>query len=59
MPARRSTTDPKTVLVGVRLPIRLKRMLEAEASRQGVSLSEALRRVLEAAHWAHQLRGRR
>jgi hypothetical protein len=49
MPVGRFTTDPRTVLVSVRLAPRHKRMLEARARREGISLSESLRRFLDEA----------
>ena len=50
MPGGRPTDDPKPTLVAVRLAARQMRVLEARAKRDGVALSEALRRCLD--EWA-------
>jgi hypothetical protein len=47
MPGGRPTDDPKTILVAARLAPRHVRLLERRACREGVSLSEALRRYLD------------
>jgi hypothetical protein len=47
MPGGRPTDDPKPTLVAVRLAARQMRVLEARANREGVTLSEALRRCLD------------
>jgi hypothetical protein len=47
MPGGRPTSDPKENLLAVRLSDRHLRMLRALAQRDGVSLSEALRRLLD------------
>lgn len=47
MPRGRPTSDPKTSLVAVRLAQRHVQLLEELARRDGVSISEALRRVLD------------
>jgi hypothetical protein len=49
MAGGRPTTDPRTVLVSVRLAPRHKRMLEARARAEDISISEALRRFLDEA----------
>jgi hypothetical protein len=43
----RPTTDPRPIYLAVRVAPRHKRMLEARARREGVSVSEALRRILD------------
>ena len=48
MAGGRPTDDPKGTLVAVRLSDRQVRVLEARAQREGVSLSEALRRCVDA-----------
>jgi len=50
MAGGRPTNDPKSTLVAVRLAARQMRVLEARAKRDGVALSEALRRCLD--EWA-------
>lgn len=50
MPGGRPTDDPKRTLVAVRLAARQMRVLETRAKREGVALSEALRRCLD--EWA-------
>ena len=50
MPGGRPTDDPKGTLVAVRLASRQLRALEARARREGVGLSEALRRCVD--EWA-------
>ena len=50
MPGGRPTDEPKQTLVAVRLAARQMRVLEARAKREGVGLSEALRRCLD--EWA-------
>jgi hypothetical protein len=47
MPGGRPTADPKQTLVAVRLAARQMRVLEARAKREGVGLSEALRKCLD------------
>lgn len=47
MPAGRPTDDPKQSLVAVRLADRQMRALRARAKREGVGLSEALRRCMD------------
>jgi hypothetical protein len=50
MPGGRPTDEPKQTLVAVRLAARQMRVLESRAKREGVGLSEALRRCLD--EWA-------
>jgi hypothetical protein len=50
MPGGRPTDDPKQTLVAVRLAARQMRTLEARAKREGIGLSEALRRCVD--EWA-------
>ena len=50
MSGGRPTDDPKQTLVAVRLAARQMRALEARAKREGVGLSEALRRCVD--EWA-------
>jgi hypothetical protein len=50
VPGGRPTQDPKETLVAVRLAERQLRVLEARAHREGVGLSEAVRRCLD--EWA-------
>ena len=50
MPGGRPTDEPKQTLVAVRLAARQMRVLKARAKREGVGLSEALRRCLD--EWA-------
>ena len=50
MPGGRPTQDPKGKLVAVRLASRQLRVLEARARREGIGISEALRRVVD--DWA-------
>ncbi len=52
MPAGRPTDDPKTELVAFRLAPRQLRWLKKVARRQRVTLSEALRLVLDEAQAA-------
>lgn len=47
MPGGRPTSDPKATLLAVRLAQRHVRLLRERAGRQGVSVSEALRRLLD------------
>jgi len=47
MAGGRPTDDPKKTLVAVRLAARQMRALEARAKREGVGLSEALRRCVD------------
>lgn len=56
MPGGRPTDEPKQALVAVRLAARQMRVLEARAKREGVGLSEALRRCLD--EWAADKRSR-
>jgi hypothetical protein len=53
----RPTDDPKQTLVAVRLAARQMRALEARAKREGVGLSEALRRCVD--EWASSSPSRR
>ena len=48
MPGGRPTDDPKGKLLAVRLADRQLRALQARARREGVNLSEALRRCVDA-----------
>ena len=48
VPGGRPTDDPKGKLLAVRLADRQMRALQARARREGVSLSEALRRCVDA-----------
>ena len=57
MPGGRPTDDPKQTLVAVRLAARQMRALEARAKREGVGLSEALRRCVD--EWASSMPSRR
>lgn len=50
MPGGRPTDDPKQTLVAVRLPARQLHALQARVKREGIGLSEALRRCLD--EWA-------
>jgi predicted nucleic acid-binding Zn ribbon protein len=50
MPGGRPTRDPKESLVAVRLASRQLHALEARARREGIGISEALRRVVD--DWA-------
>ena len=50
MPGGRPTDDPKPTLVAVRLAARQMRALETRAKREGIGLSEALRRCVD--EWA-------
>lgn len=50
MAGGRPTNDPKGTLVAVRLSDRQARVLEARARREGVGLSEAVRRCVD--EWA-------
>ena len=54
MPGGRPTNDPKQTLVAVRLALRHLRLLEQRSRREGVGISEALRRCLD--DWATQAR---
>ena len=47
MPGGRPTDDPKQTLVAVRLAARQMHALEARAQREGIGLSEALRRCVD------------
>lgn len=47
MPGGRPTSDPKATLLAVRLAQRHVRLLKERAGREGVSVSEALRRFLD------------
>lgn len=47
MPGGRPTDEPKTRLIALRLPPRLLRFIEQLAREQSVSVSEALRRLIE------------
>ena len=47
MPGGRPTDDPKEKLVAVRLTARQLRTLQARARREGIGLSEAVRRCLD------------
>jgi hypothetical protein len=47
MPGGRPTDAPKQALVAVRLAARQMRVLKARAKREGVGISEALRRCLD------------
>jgi hypothetical protein len=49
MAGGRPTSDPRQHLVAVRLPERHIALLRERARREGVSISEALRRFLDAA----------
>jgi hypothetical protein len=57
MAGGRPTDDPKQTLVAVRLAARQMRALEARAKREGVGLSEALRRCVD--EWASSTPSRR
>jgi hypothetical protein len=48
IPGGRPTDDPKTELVAFRLAPRYLRLLQRLARRDGVSLTEALRKILDA-----------
>lgn len=50
MPGGRPTDDPKGTLVAVRLAARQLRAIEERAKREGIGLSEALRRCVD--EWA-------
>jgi hypothetical protein len=50
MPGGRPTKDPKGKLVAVRLASRQLHALEARARREGIGISEAIRRVVD--DWA-------
>ena len=50
MPGGRPTDDPKPRLVAVRLAARQMRALQVRAKREGIGLSEALRRCVD--EWA-------
>ncbi len=50
MPGGRPTDDPKPTLVAVRLAARQMRVLKVRAKREGIGLSEALRRCVD--EWA-------
>lgn len=47
MPGGRPTDDPKQKLVAVRLAARQLRAVEGRARREGIGLSEAVRRCLD------------
>ena len=57
MAGGRPTDDPKKTLVAVRLAARQMRALEARAKRDGIGLSEALRRCVD--EWASSTPSRR
>ncbi len=54
MPGGRPTDDPKPMLVAVRLAARQMRVLKVRAKREGIGLSEALRRCVD--EWASSRR---
>ena len=54
MPGGRPTDDPKPTLVAVRLATRQMRVLKVRAKREGIGLSEALRRCVD--EWASSRR---
>lgn len=58
MPGGRPTSERKAALLAVRLATRHIRLLEQRAEREGVSLSEALRRFLDEHAPAGPVRGR-
>jgi hypothetical protein len=58
MPRGRPTSDPKATLLAVRLGERHVRLLREHARREEVSLSEALRRLLDERLAARPPRGR-
>ncbi len=58
MPGGRPTSDPKSTLLAVRLAERHVRLLREHAEREDVSLSEALRRILDERTPARSPRGR-
>lgn len=47
MPGGRPTDDPKPTLVAVRLAARQMQVLKQRAKREGIGLSEALRRCVD------------
>ena len=47
MPGGRPTDDPKQKLVAIRLAARQLRVVQARARREGIGLSEAVRRCLD------------
>ena len=47
MPGGRPTDEPKQTLVAVRLAARQMRVLKSRARREGIGMSEALRRCLD------------
>jgi hypothetical protein len=58
MPGGRPTSDPKGTLIAVRLADRHVQWLRHRAATEGVSLSEALRRLLDQQPPPKSLRGR-
>ena len=58
MPGGRPTSERKGTLVAVRLPDRHVRVLQERAEREGVSVSEALRRLLDEHAAPRTVRGR-
>jgi hypothetical protein len=56
MAGGRPTDDPKQRLVAVRLAARQMRALEARVKREGIGLSEALRRCVD--EWASSMLSR-
>ena len=58
MPGGRPTSDPKGTLIAVRLANRHVQWLRDRAASEGVSLSEALRRLLDQQAPPKPLRGR-
>jgi len=57
MPGGRPTDDPKPTLVAVRLAARQMRALRTRAKREGIGLSEALRRCVD--EWVSSRSSRR
>jgi hypothetical protein len=57
MTGGRPTKDPKQTLVAVRLAARQVRALDQRAKREGIGLSEALRRCVD--EWATSISPRR
>jgi len=57
MAGGRPTDDPKQTLVAVRLASRQMRALQARAKREGIGLSEALRRCVD--EWGSSTSSRR
>jgi hypothetical protein len=58
MPGGRPTSEPKATLIAVRLADRHVQWLRERAATEGVSLSEALRRLLDQHAAPKPLRGR-